>query len=66
VFENRVLWEMLGIREKGQQEACRVRSAMMCSPDVSRMMKLRGMGWACGIMREKLIEVGKLTGKRPP
>jgi len=53
VFENRVLWETLGIRGKGQREACRVRSAMMCSPDVIRMMKSRKMGWACGIMREK-------------
>jgi len=53
VFENRVLWETVGVRDKGQQEACRVRSSMMCSPDVSRVMKSRRMGWVCSIMREK-------------
>jgi hypothetical protein len=48
-----VLWERLGVREKGQQEACVVRSVVMFSSDVSRVMKLRRMGWPCGIMREK-------------
>jgi hypothetical protein len=38
---------------------------VMFSSDVSRVMKLRRMGWPCGIMREKWTEVGKLTGKRP-
>lgn len=41
VFENRVLWEALGIREKGQQDACTGRSVIICSPDVSRVMKSR-------------------------
>jgi len=48
-----VLWEKLGIRERGQQEASTERSVMMCSPDNSRMMISRRMCWACGIMREK-------------
>jgi hypothetical protein len=53
VFENRVLWETLGVRERGQQEASTERSVMMCSPDISRVMISRRMGWTCGIMREK-------------
>jgi hypothetical protein len=38
---------------------------MMCSPDISRVMISRRMGWTCGIMREKWIHVGRLTGNRP-
>jgi hypothetical protein len=65
VFENKVLWEALGVRESGQQEASTERSVMMCSPDISRVMISRRMGWACGIMREKCTQVVRLTGKRP-
>jgi len=53
VFENRELWETLVVRERGTQEASTERSAMMCSPDISRVMISRRMGWTCGIMREK-------------